>query len=85
MTIKDAIDDLEARKAFLQRTCTSCWDPAIDLALSTLKEKERWLSDPYILMAYALERLHLTYNTIDQEIVDIIMHMVKEYIDNADS
>ena len=84
MTIKEAIEDLEARKAFLKRTCTCCWDPAIELALVTLKEKERWLSDPYMLLCYALERLHLTYNTIDQEVIDIILHMVKDYIDNAD-
>ena len=84
MTIKDAIEDLEARKEFLKRTCTCCWDPAIELALVTLKEKDRFLSDPYMLLSYALERLHLTYNTIDQEVIHIILHMVKDYIDNAD-
>lgn len=84
MKIRDAIEELEERKAFLRRTCTSCWDPAIELALSSLKEKERFLNDPLLLLAYALERLHMTYNTIDQEVVDIIMHMVKDYINNAE-
>ena len=39
MTIKEAIEDLEARKAFLKRTCPHCWDPAIEIALRALREK----------------------------------------------
>ena len=36
MTINEAIENLEERKAFLQKTCKDCWDPAIDMALNGL-------------------------------------------------
>lgn len=39
MTILEAIEDLEKRKAFLLRTCPHCWDPAMEIALQALKEK----------------------------------------------
>ena len=39
MTIEEAIDELEERKAFLKRTCEHCWDDAIEQALQALKEK----------------------------------------------
>lgn len=32
-----AIDDLEARKKLLQKSCITCWDPSIDWALDGLK------------------------------------------------
>ena len=40
MTIDEAIEELEERKAFLKRTCEHCWDDAIELALQALKEKK---------------------------------------------
>ena len=39
MTIDEAIEELEERKAFLKRTCEHCWDDAIEQALQALKEK----------------------------------------------
>lgn len=40
MTLEEAIENLEERKAFLKRTCEHCWDDAIELALQALKEKK---------------------------------------------
>ena len=39
MTIDEAIEELEERKAFLKRTCEHCWDDAIEMALQALKNK----------------------------------------------
>ena len=39
MTIDEAIQDWEDRKAFLQRTCDHCWDEPAEMALQALKEK----------------------------------------------
>lgn len=39
MTIDEAIENLEERKAFLKRTCEHCWDDAIEMALQALKAK----------------------------------------------
>ena len=39
MTIDEAIQDWEDRKAFLQRTCEHCWDEPAEMALQALKEK----------------------------------------------
>ena len=32
-----AIEDLEARKKLLMKSCITCWDPSIDWALDGLK------------------------------------------------
>lgn len=32
-----AIEDLEARKKLLMKSCITCWDPSIDWALDALK------------------------------------------------
>lgn len=40
MTLEEAIENLEERKAFLKRTCEHCWDDAIELALQALKAKK---------------------------------------------
>jgi hypothetical protein len=42
MTINEAIENLEDRKAFMMNTCPQCWDPAIDLALDGLKVIEKY-------------------------------------------
>lgn len=45
MTINEAIENLEERKAFLQKTCKDCWDPAIDMALNGLKLIRQFTDD----------------------------------------
>lgn len=45
MTINEAIENLEDRKAFLQKTCKDCWDPAIDMALNGLKLIQQFTDD----------------------------------------
>lgn len=47
MTIQEAIENLEERKAFLQRTCEHCWDDAIEMALQALKEKKYMIHCKY--------------------------------------
>ena len=37
MTVDEAIQELESRKAFLMQSCVECWDPAMEMALQALK------------------------------------------------
>lgn len=37
MTVNEAIQELESRKAFLMQSCVECWDPAMEMALQALK------------------------------------------------
>lgn len=37
MNKREAIEELEKRKAFLMAQCDGCWDPAIEMALQALK------------------------------------------------
>lgn len=37
MTVNEAIQELESRKAFLMQSCVDCWDPAMEMALQALK------------------------------------------------
>lgn len=45
MKLNEAIENLEDRKAFLQKTCEDCWDPAIDMALNGLKLIQQFSDD----------------------------------------
>ena len=42
MTVNEAIQELESRKAFLMQSCVECWDPAMEMALQALKA-QRWI------------------------------------------
>ena len=78
MTIKDAIEDLEARKAFLKRTCPHCWDPAIELALIELKERYRYLENPMHMIRKALDLLWCRYEGIDSEFIEEIISQIED-------
>lgn len=47
--LDSAIEDLEARKKLLQKSCMTCWDPSIDWALDGLKIIRQMLKahEPY--------------------------------------
>lgn len=42
MTVNEAIQELESRKALLMQSCVECWDPAMQMALQALKA-QRWI------------------------------------------
>ena len=42
MTVNEAIQELESRKAFLMQSCVECWDPAMEMALQALK-RQQWI------------------------------------------
>lgn len=63
MTIQEAIEDLTQRKRFLQRTCATCWDPAIDWALDALKILQELLKnnpDTYVvgMVGLLIRKIH---------------------------
>lgn len=39
MTVQEAVEALESRKAFLQQSCAECWPEEMEMALQALKEK----------------------------------------------
>jgi len=45
MKLNEAIENLEELKAFLQKTCKDCWDPAIDMALNGLYLIQQFTDD----------------------------------------
>ncbi len=45
MTIDEAIQELESRKAFLQQSCAECWPEEMEMALQALKSYKtgKWI------------------------------------------
>ena len=80
MKLRDAIEDLEAREAFLDKTCVVYWDPAINTALKALKEKADFADDPLKGISYWLTRLWMKSDSIDTVFMNEIISQIEERI-----
>lgn len=66
-----AIDDLEARKKLLQKSCITCWDSSIDWALDGLKIiRELLKRHERACMVNDLERLIIEIHEEKRDIYD---------------